>query len=188
MARYHKVEKARKDYPDHDIKKGDTYYWWSFRFGGKHYSKTQPKQSQLTQSDFLATIYGIGEDLESLTTDEDDIQSMIDDIVSQLEDLRDEQEEKRSNMPDQLQDSEVGELLQERYDNLDDMINELQGVSLDEWEEPDIEEVKEDEDEKDEEETEEEYNTRIAERIEELKQEKRDEILEEIQAVSYSGS
>lgn len=188
MARYHKVEHARKDYPDHDIKKGDSYYWWAFRYGGKHYSKTPPKQSQLTQSDFLGTIYGIQEEIEALTTDDDDIQSQVDDIISQLEELRDEQEDKRNNMPEQLQESEVGELLQERYDAIEEMINELQGVSLDEWEEPDVEGVKEDEDEKGSEETEEEYNARIAERVEELKQEKRDGILEEIQAVSYSGS
>ena len=35
-------------------------------------------------------------------------------------------------MPEQLQDSPTGELLQERYDALDDMITELEGLSFDE--------------------------------------------------------
>lgn len=37
MARATLVKKARKDIPGTDIKAGDSYYWWAFRFGGKHY-------------------------------------------------------------------------------------------------------------------------------------------------------
>ncbi len=45
-----KSQKANKDYPDQGIAKGDTYYKWSFRFGGTHKSLTYPRPSQLTQS------------------------------------------------------------------------------------------------------------------------------------------
>ena len=48
MARVIHVQKARKDNPA--VKKGQPYYHWSFRFGGKHYSATYPRPSQLTQS------------------------------------------------------------------------------------------------------------------------------------------
>lgn len=188
MARAHKVEHARKDYPEHNIKKGDTYYWWAFRFGGKHFSLIPPKPSQLTQSEFLSTIYAIDEDIQALTTEDDDIQGSIDDIVSQLEELRDECDDKHSNMPDQLQDSEVGELLQERVDNLDDMINELQGIETDEWIEIDDQDAIDDMGDKEDDETQEEFEERIAEHKAEMLQDKRDEILEEIQAISYQGS
>ena len=188
MTRCHKVEHAQKDYPNNGIKKGDTYYWWAFRHGGKYFSLTPPKPSQLTQSEFLGSIYGIQETIESLTTEDDDIQSQIDDIVSELETLRDEQEEKKSNMPDSLQESPTAELLQERYDNLDTMINGFNDINTDDWEEPDDEDVKEDLGDKDDEETQEAYDERIAERKEEMKQERRDAILEEIQGISYEGS
>jgi len=32
MPRVHFVKKARRDYPDDDIKKDESYYWWKFRF------------------------------------------------------------------------------------------------------------------------------------------------------------
>jgi hypothetical protein len=57
MARAHFVKKARKAIPGTDIKKGDSYYWWKFRFGGKRTSKTAPKASQLTQSEFWVVGY-----------------------------------------------------------------------------------------------------------------------------------
>ena len=36
MPRVHFVKKARKDYPSTGIQKGDSYYWWQFRYGGTH--------------------------------------------------------------------------------------------------------------------------------------------------------
>ena len=38
MPRVHHVKSARKDNPV--AKKGESYYWWKFRYGGKRYSKT----------------------------------------------------------------------------------------------------------------------------------------------------
>ena len=63
MPRVHHV-KAAKDYPDHGIKKGEMYFHWKFRYGGKHRSKVRPRSSQLTQSDFLSQMYGIQEEIE----------------------------------------------------------------------------------------------------------------------------
>jgi len=177
MARVNFVKKARKDYPQYDIKKGESYYWWKFRFGGKQVSKTQPKRSQLTQSGFLSTIYDIEDRISNLTED-DDFETEIQDITSELESLRDECEEKRSNMPEQLQDSGSGEILQNRYDSIDEMISELEGIDL----EVDEEGIKADT-EGEEKETDEEFN----EKVEEAIREKKAEILGEIQGVSYSG-
>ena len=56
--------KARKDYPNSGIKKGDTYYWWKFYKGPLYRSLSYPKRSQLTQSEYLSTIYETQEELE----------------------------------------------------------------------------------------------------------------------------
>lgn len=70
MARATFVKKARKDIPGTDIKAGESYYWWKFRFGGKHYSKTPPRRSQLTQSDFLGQLYAIEDEIQGLVADD----------------------------------------------------------------------------------------------------------------------
>ena len=132
MPRVH-TQKAGKDYPDIGVKKGDTYYWWKFRYGGKRKSKSYPKPQQLTQSDFLQQVYDINDEIGDLEWSED-LQVSIDEIIERVTELRDEQEEKRSNMPEQLQEVGTGEMLQNRMDSLDEMIDELESVD------PDIEE------------------------------------------------
>lgn len=132
MPRVHFVKKARKDVPNSDIKAGESYYWWKFRFGGKRVSRTRPKASQLTQSSFLSTLYDI-QDLLASPPQDDSLPDFRDDIVSQLEDLKGECEDSLSNMPDSLQYSPTGELLQERIDALESAISELEGIELDEF-------------------------------------------------------
>jgi len=63
MPRVTHVKSARKDNPA--CKKGESYYWWKFRYGSKHYSLTYPKASQLTQSEKLSAIYSAGESIEA---------------------------------------------------------------------------------------------------------------------------
>lgn len=108
-------------------KKGETYYSWSFRYGGTHRSKTRPKASQLTQSDFLSRIYSITENQPDFDSKEE-LTCWIDETISELEELRDECEEKRENMPYQLQDSGTGETLQNRYDSVQEWIDELESL------------------------------------------------------------
>jgi len=173
MPKVNYVKKARKDNPV--CKKGESYYWWKFRFGSKHYSLTPPRQSQLTQSDFLSTIYGIQENIEDLTI-EDNFEEAIEGIKSELEELQSQCEESRDNMPEQLQDSGSGEMLQNRYDSIDEMISELESIDLE------VEDFSK-ELEKEEDETEEEFN----ERVEQETESKKEEILSEIQEVCYNG-
>jgi hypothetical protein len=128
MPRVHKVEKARKNYGDSGIKKGDTYYWWKFNYGPKIRSKKYPSRSQLTRSDFLGTYYdivdGFSPDIESI---EDDVACLID----SLDDLRDDQQERLDAMPEHLQDtSSSGEMLQERIDGLEGWIDSLQNIDF----------------------------------------------------------
>jgi hypothetical protein len=132
MARANFVKAAAKDYPQHGIKKGDSYYWWKFRYGGKHFSKLPPKQSQLTQSAYLSQAYAIDEAVGELSASSD-LAGEIESIVSDLESLADECESNRSNMPDALQDSETGTLLEERAQACRDAAESLQQADLDDF-------------------------------------------------------
>jgi len=79
-------QKAGKDYPDQGIKKGDTYYKWSFRYGGTHKSLKRPRPSQLTQGK-AGTIYGCLENIEDLVADD---QCTLTDLVDCLTESADE--------------------------------------------------------------------------------------------------
>lgn len=138
MTKLHFVRRARKDYPEFDIKRGDSYYWWKFRYGSIHKSKTKPSRSQLTQSPYYSQIYSL-QDNFSLSVG-DDIESIIEDLESELENIKEECEESLENMPEQLQD---GSILQERIESLDDVISDLDGVEFDIDEGLSEEEIKE---------------------------------------------
>jgi hypothetical protein len=125
------------------VEKGQTYYTWSFRFGGTHISLTPPKASQLTQSAFKSTLCDIEERIGAIDGDDPGaLQSERDEIVSDLESLRDETQGSLDNMPEGLQQGDTGQL-QERIDALEGAISEFEGVDLD-YEEPDDEEIRHD--------------------------------------------
>lgn len=142
MARAHFVKSARKKNPVADV--GESYWWWKFRKGPKHYSKTPPRSSQLTQSEFLSQVYELGERLEDLKAedhdDRADLKTAVDEIIDEIRTLGEEQSEKRDNMPDSLQDSETGELLQGRADSCEEWANDLEGVEIEDEDRP-IEEI-----------------------------------------------
>lgn len=129
MARVHTVAKARKAIPDSGVQVGDTYYWWKFRFGGRRISKTYPKRSQLTQSVFLGQVYDIEDRISTLDADET-LPDQVAEIAQELRDLASECESNRSNMPDHLQDSPTGELLQEREEACNNAADELDEIDL----------------------------------------------------------
>ena len=144
MPRVNTVEHARKDYPEAGIKKGDKYYWWKFRYGGKHMSTTPPKPSQLTQSSFLSQLYEIQERLQSLdATDAESLKSEVEEIAGELRNLSEECENNKSNMPDGLQEGEVGQMLESRAEACSSAADELEGIDFDIDEEALIEEAKE---------------------------------------------
>ena len=125
MPKVHFVKSARKE--NSVAKVGESYYWWQFRFGGKRFSKTYPKRSQLTQSPFLSELYDV-EDRIGDSIDEDQAAE----IICDLEALRDECQYSLDNMPEHLQEaSDSGMLLQERIDNLEDWISEIENID---WE------------------------------------------------------
>jgi len=134
MTRANFVKSARKDYPEHEIQKGESYYWWKFRYGNKHFSKTPPKPSQLTNSTFYSTAYGIQEQIESLDIDPDDLSMVADDLRTAADEIRDLGEDQASNadnMPESLQYSETAELLRSRADACKSLADEMESAADD---------------------------------------------------------
>ena len=139
MARLHFVKKARKAIPDAHIEIGDSYYWWKFAYRAKQVSKTRPRRSALTQSEFYGQMYDAEDDLSSAlsaATDKSGLQSARDEAVSMLRDIADEQEERRSNVEDAFPNgSPTIDLLQSRYDSCSEIADALEAVDLD-YDEP----------------------------------------------------
>lgn len=120
MPRVHFVKKARKDNPA--VKAGESYYWWKFRRGGKRFSATPPRQSQLTQSAYFAALYDLMDTVNEWAGDEaaDFVDFIDNEVKGVIEELKDEQQEKLYNMEEYgLQYTPVGELIQERLDALE---------------------------------------------------------------------
>jgi predicted ribosome quality control (RQC) complex YloA/Tae2 family protein len=128
MPKLNFVKKARKDNPV--AKRGEPYYWWKFAFGSKQYSATRPPRSGLTQSEYFSTLWGMEDGFEG-SDNAEELAGQIEQFKSELEELRDAQEEKKENMPESLQESSTGDLLQERYDALDGWIDQIEGLDTD---------------------------------------------------------
>ena len=129
MPRVTHVKSARKNNPV--CKKGESYYWWKFRYGGKRYSLTQPRASQLTNSPYYSTVRSLCEQIEDWeSTEPDDLDSLRDDLASELENLGSECQDSLDNMPESLQTSPTGELLNERIDACTTGQDELQGLDI----------------------------------------------------------
>lgn len=148
MPRVHFVTKARKDNPA--VKKGESYYWWKFRYGGKRYSATRPRPSQLTQSAYYGSVRSLVEMIEDTSVgDDSDWESLVDEVKSELDNMRDECQSSLDNMPDSLQYSPTGELLQERIDALENAEMEVDSIEAFEFDEDEVDETQFDEDELD---------------------------------------
>lgn len=124
------VKKARKAIPEAGIAVGESYYHWSFMSGGrggpKQVSKTPPKPSQLTQSEFWGAVYALQED--DATPEFDDLESAIETMKSELENIRDACQEKFDNLPEGFQNGSGGELQQGRIDACEEAINTLESI------------------------------------------------------------
>lgn len=185
MPRVHKL-KARKDYPNVGVEKGTFYYKWTTRPGGRgngiiHRSPTYPKPWLLTSSPFLQQQYQLEHRLSELTYGEVS-EEVRDEIAQEIREMGEECEEKIQNMPESLQYSPSGEMLQERADACGQWADELEAVDipliedLEEPEMPDEDASQEDQDQYDEDQ----------QRYEE-QEDAVQSALEELQNCAYSG-
>lgn len=163
------------------IKKGQTYYSWQLYRSSKQYSLTYPRPQQLTSSSFMISVYDIQDELEAMDSSNfgevSDLKDAVDNIVEQIRDLQSTTQDSLDNMPESLQNAPTGELLQERIDALENWASELEGIDLEDFEEPeDTEDDWEDLDE-------EEQAQRRYEKVDEWATDK----LNEIQGIYYEG-
>lgn len=130
MATVHFVKSARKDNETQGIKKGDSYYWWKFRHGGKLISKTRPKPSQLTQSEFWQAVLSLQEENDSAPAP-DDIDSQVDSIKDRLSEIQSELEDKISNMEQSFPNGCPSlDTLNERKDAIESAISDIESADL----------------------------------------------------------
>lgn len=121
--------------------KGETYYTWAFKYGGRKYSTTPPTKYQLTQNAFLHSVYGIEDTIAEISADSvEDLENALEEIKSSVEDLRDEAQGSLDNMPEQLQESSP---LYERVENLQAFYDDLDNIDLD-YDEPTDEDLLDD--------------------------------------------
>ena len=151
MPKVHKV-KARIDAPKAcpKAKAGETYWWWKNRMKGMKEGVVRctvgspPKRSQTIVSDYSSAVVAISEDMDdSSFEDVTDFEAARDEWVEQIKGIADEQDEKLNNMPEQFQESDTGQLLQERKDALESWAAEIEGVTVDEPDRDDYEEGEE---------------------------------------------
>lgn len=129
MPRVHTVKKSMKAYPGTGIEKGDTYYWWEFRYGGLHRSKTYPKPAQLTNSPFLQGMYGAQETQQNLVAD-DSLEQAVQDLAQELRDLGEQAQESFDNMPEGLQQGDTGQMLEGRVTAMEEAADALEGIDF----------------------------------------------------------
>jgi hypothetical protein len=134
MARVHFVKRAAKDYPQAGIKKGESYYWWAHFRMPKQFSKTRPKGSEVAASDYAKGVLMAVEALEEWDVERNGAWSADDrdELVAALEAIRDEEQDKFDNMPEGLQQGDVGVRIEDRVAALEEWIGELEGIDFEE--------------------------------------------------------
>lgn len=73
-------------------------------------------------------IQQIGDLVENWMDNYGDMQTACEEIISELENIKDELESNLDNIPEQLQDGAAGSLLQERIEEIEGVISELEYV------------------------------------------------------------
>lgn len=151
MARVTFVKKARKAIKSAGIKKGEPYYWWKFRFGGKRVSKTPPRRSQLTQSSKKAALFDAEDSVSEAIVNVQQGKWSLSDLRCELEtaaesvrEVAEEYRESASNMESAFPNgSPKIDELNERADEVEGMADELDQV-VQGIEDEDEEEIKKD--------------------------------------------
>lgn len=138
MPKVHHVKKARKAYKAEGIGKGDSYYWWKLRIGTPvRRSKTKPRRSQLTESEFFGVMWDAEDDLEMAVSafrsdgDAAALASSCNDAASAVREAGEGCTGRRENMPEQLQDSEKGQLLEARAEQCELIADALESAASD---------------------------------------------------------
>jgi len=158
MARVTFVKKAQKNQGkcrrcSKSIEIGDSYYWFANRIGRSSQRKVfcgehRPKQSEITTSGKLSTLYAAQENLEEAIAGascNEDIASALRDAAEEARQVAEEYRDSIQNMPDNLQQSSVADEMEEKASNcedwgssLDSAADEIDGLTEEEPEADDV--------------------------------------------------
>lgn len=131
--------KARKDYPENGIKKGDEYYFTQLRLqrGSMVKRSLKPfKPSQLTNSPFKSGFFAAQEGWDESSKDGEAMRE----AGEAIREIGNECQENFDNMPDGLQQGDTGQMLENRASECERIAGELDGLA-EEWdnlEDPDV--------------------------------------------------
>lgn len=138
MARLHFVKKARKTIRGKGIRRGDSYWWWKHSMRhSRQVSKTKPRRSQLTLSEFYAAMWDAEDSIQDALkegTKSGDFSSVVSAFraaSSTVEEQGDSCDQKLDNMPENLQQGETGRLLEARRDGCGDLARDLEDCADD---------------------------------------------------------
>lgn len=126
------TKKAAKDYPEHGIKKGETYFTWAFFRQRAQKSKTYPTRSQLTQDEAKQKAYDAFDGF-SLTAEmsAEDVSGAIQSIADELNEAASLFEEKFENIPEGLQQGDVGQNIEANKEACESSASELETIVSD---------------------------------------------------------
>lgn len=134
MGKVSVIKKSRKEYKcskcGEVIPVGSTYYKGQINFGPTivRCSDCKLESWEVTTSDYQLAV---GEIVYRWEKNYGYAEDAIDNIVSDLQDIADDLQGRLDNMPEGLQEGDVGQLLQERIDALESAISELESIDVD---------------------------------------------------------
>ena len=138
MAKIEYIKKARKQWKCNKcgctIEKGDSYFKAEINFGP---TIVRCKKCGLQSWEVTTSEYGLA--VGDLVHNWEEYHGAGDcapeSVASAVAEIRDDVQSRLDNMPESLQYSPTGELLQERIDALDSAESELEGICVDEFKE-----------------------------------------------------
>lgn len=134
MGKVSVIKKSRKEYRCSRCGKvipvGSTYYKGEINFGPTivRCSDCKLESWEVTTSDYQLAA---GEIVYRWKENYGEAEDAIDNIISDLQDIADDLQGRLDNIPEGLQEGDVGQLLQERIDALESAISELESIDVD---------------------------------------------------------
>lgn len=126
------VKKARKDYPDFGIKKGDPYFFcYPKKAGVKRMMNASREGLSAWISDYARVFRGeMATNMESWYERKDGIttQEEKDELLEEVNEFLEQKQDSLSNIPDQLQDSHV---INDQIQELEELIQEIEDIEVD---------------------------------------------------------
>ena len=127
----HFVKKARKDYPEFNIFKGDEYCYCRPKRGGKRRFKTEDEAKLWIKSyaegfmgEQASNVKEWRSRIEEISCEEEK-----DDLIQEIQDFLDEKESRLDNIPDQLKESHI---LNDHITELQELLQEIEDIEISE--------------------------------------------------------